>query len=34
LTRIGTITAAPGLIVLDERGTPIGDVPRAFDHFT
>ena len=34
LTRIGTITAAPGLIVLDDRRTPIGDVPRAFDHFT
>jgi thiamine-monophosphate kinase len=32
LTRIGTIAAQRGLIVLDERGRPLPP-PRAFDHF-
>jgi thiamine-monophosphate kinase len=33
LTRIGTITAAAGLTVRDERGVPLPALPRAFDHF-
>jgi thiamine-monophosphate kinase len=33
LTQIGTITAAPGLVVLDEAGRPLASLPRAFDHF-
>ncbi len=33
LTRIGTITAAPGLTVRDERGAALPALPRAFDHF-
>ena len=33
LTRIGTITAAGGLVVRDERGAPLPALPRAFDHF-
>ena len=33
LTRIGTITAAPGLAVRDERGAALPVLPRAFDHF-
>jgi thiamine-monophosphate kinase len=33
LTRIGTITAVPGLIVRDERGVPLSSLPRSFDHF-
>jgi len=32
LTRIGTITAAGGLVVRDERGAAIA-LPRAYDHF-
>lgn len=33
LTRIGSITEAGGLIVKDERGVPLPELPRAFDHF-
>ena len=33
VTRIGTITAARGLVVVDESGAVLRDVPRAFDHF-
>jgi thiamine-monophosphate kinase len=33
LTRIGVISAEPGLRVHDEQGAPMADVPRAFDHF-
>jgi thiamine-monophosphate kinase len=32
LTRIGRIVGEPGLVVRDERGSPI-DPPRAYDHF-
>jgi thiamine-monophosphate kinase len=32
-TPIGTIEAARGLIVHDERGRPLDPLPRAFDHF-
>jgi thiamine-monophosphate kinase len=33
LTRIGAITASPGLVVRDEAGAPMPALPRAFDHF-
>jgi thiamine-monophosphate kinase len=33
LTRIGTITAATGLVVHDEAGTPLPALPHAYDHF-
>ena len=33
LTRIGVITAAPGLVVHDEQGNPLSALPRAWDHF-
>jgi len=33
LTRIGAIGAAGGLVVRDERGSPIAALPHAFDHF-
>ena len=33
LTRIGTIIAAPGLAVRDERGARLPALPKAFDHF-
>jgi hypothetical protein len=33
LTRIGSITASPGLVVCDERGVPLPAIPRSFDHF-
>ena len=33
LTRIGSITAASGLVVRDERGVPLPSLPRSFDHF-
>jgi thiamine-monophosphate kinase len=33
LTRIGAITAAPGLVVRDERGARLPAPPKAFDHF-
>jgi thiamine-monophosphate kinase len=33
LTRIGTITTGRGLVVRDEHGRILADVPRAFDHF-
>jgi thiamine-monophosphate kinase len=33
LTRIGTVTAAPGLTVRDEHGAPLPKLPHAFDHF-
>jgi len=33
LTRIGKITAAAGLVVRDENGTPLPSLPRAYDHF-
>jgi len=34
VTRIGTITRETGLLVLDERGSPLASPPRAFDHFS
>jgi thiamine-monophosphate kinase len=33
LTRIGKITADPRLVVRDERGVALAELPRAFDHF-
>jgi len=33
LTRIGSITAEPGLRIRDETGALLPDLPRAFDHF-
>ena len=33
VARIGTITASRGLVVVDERGTPLPALPAAFDHF-
>jgi thiamine-monophosphate kinase len=33
LTRIGAITARGGLVVRDERATPLAALPQAFDHF-
>jgi thiamine-monophosphate kinase len=33
LTRIGTITVGPGLVVRDEQGVPLPALPRAYDHF-
>jgi thiamine-monophosphate kinase len=33
LTRIGQVTAEPGLRVLDENGALLYPLPRAFDHF-
>ncbi len=33
LTRIGSITTGSGLVVRDERGTPLPELPEAFDHF-
>ena len=33
LTRIGTITAAPGLTVRDDFGARLPVLPKAFDHF-
>jgi len=33
LSRIGTITRSPGLVVRDEGGVPLSALPRAFDHF-
>jgi thiamine-monophosphate kinase len=33
LTRIGVITATPGLVVLDESGRSLAALPPAFDHF-
>jgi len=33
VTRIGTITAEPGLRIRDEQGVPLAPLPRAFDHF-
>ena len=33
LTRIGVITAAPGLVVRDERGDVMPTLPDAWDHF-
>jgi thiamine-monophosphate kinase len=33
LTRIGTVTVDPGLVIRDERGRPLPALPRAFDHF-
>jgi thiamine-monophosphate kinase len=33
LTRIGTITAGPGLVIRDEHGMPLPVLPRAYDHF-
>jgi thiamine-monophosphate kinase len=33
LTRIGTITPGSRLVVRDERGVALSDLPRAFDHF-
>ena len=33
LTRIGMVTAEPGLRVHDEQGAQLADLPRAFDHF-
>jgi thiamine-monophosphate kinase len=33
LTRIGGITAAPGMLVRDEHGDALSALPRAWDHF-
>ena len=33
VTRIGTITAATDLVVLDERGVPVDTASGAYDHF-
>ncbi|MEP7184063.1 MAG: thiamine-phosphate kinase [Betaproteobacteria bacterium] len=33
LTRIGAITAEPGLVVRDGHGAPLPVLPRAYDHF-
>jgi len=33
LTRIGAITAEPGLRILDESGRALAMLPRAYDHF-
>ena len=33
LSRIGTITQSPGLVVRDEGGAPLASMPRAFEHF-
>lgn len=33
VTRIGSITAAKGLVVLDISGKPLADLPVGFDHF-
>jgi thiamine-monophosphate kinase len=33
ISAIGTIIATPGLVVRDERGTPMPALPHAFDHF-
>jgi thiamine-monophosphate kinase len=33
ITAIGAITQTPGLVVRDERGDPMRELPRAFDHF-
>ena len=33
LTRIGSITATPGLTVLDEQRRPLPALPTAYDHF-
>ena len=33
LTRVGTITRGPGLVVRDENGSALHDLPRAYDHF-
>jgi thiamine-monophosphate kinase len=33
ITRIGSVTAAPGLVVRDQQGLPMSSLPRAFDHF-
>jgi thiamine-monophosphate kinase len=33
LTRIGMITAAPGLLVRDEQGATLSSLPHAWDHF-
>jgi thiamine-monophosphate kinase len=34
VTRIGFIRAARGLVVLDSKGLPKGDLPAGFDHFS
>jgi thiamine-monophosphate kinase len=33
LSRIGTISAGHGLVIRDQRNSPLADLPRAFDHF-
>jgi thiamine-monophosphate kinase len=33
LTRIGTITRGASQVIVDERGTPLSELPRAYDHF-
>jgi thiamine-monophosphate kinase len=33
LARIGTISEGPGLVVLNERGAALLELPRGFDHF-
>lgn len=33
VSRIGRITRGPGLLVLDETGRPLPDLPQGFDHF-
>jgi thiamine-monophosphate kinase len=33
VTRIGSVTAAMGLVIRDESGAPLSSLPRSFDHF-
>ena len=33
LTRIGAVTPGHGIVVRDEGGAPLGQLPRSFDHF-
>jgi thiamine-monophosphate kinase len=33
LARVGSVTTGAGLVVLDNRGTPLPVLPRGFDHF-
>ena len=34
LTRVGAITRGSGLVVRDEQGVALAEVPRAYDHFS
>ena len=33
LTRVGTIRSAPGVVVYDQTGAAISELPSGFDHF-